>query len=185
MNTINIDKHLEKYLGEISTGWSDNNSPGIQIVLFKSQPSLSTNTYSTLGLSNSVLTIKGTKKVRQELLLSVNGLLGTNVWTNLLLFISSEMVQKSRALLRGELIEFKEPIINGSDFYGIYVTIPVLFDSNFQVYSNGDSEVVLVWLIPVTRNECIFIHNYGWSKFEDLLEEKNIDLTNLERESVI
>ncbi len=43
----------------------------------------------------------------------------------------------------------------------------------------------MVWLIPITAREAEFIKLEGWSRFEDILVEKNPDFGDLNRASVV
>jgi len=67
----------------------------------------------------------------------------------------------------------------------IYAAIPVVFDEGFATYSDTSPPTIFVWLIPLHGTEAKFVKKNGWSQFEDILEAKDPDLWDLNRDPVL
>jgi Suppressor of fused protein (SUFU) len=67
----------------------------------------------------------------------------------------------------------------------LYCGAPVYFSDEFHEIEDTDPPTILVWLIPITRAEAVFIAESAWERFEDALVESDPDLLDLERPSVI
>ena len=64
----------------------------------------------------------------------------------------------------------------------LYAAIPLYFSDEFASFREGDREVVMVWLVPVSRTEAEFVRTHGWGRFEDELTRTNPDLLDVHRE---
>lgn len=58
------------------------------------------------------------------------------------------------------------------------------FPDEFATYREADRDVVMVWLIPITRSEAEFVRAHGWSRFEDELVKADPDLIDLRRKTL-
>lgn len=177
-------KHFEKYLGKISSGWVSEGS-NVQAILFKNQPFKDVSTYSTLGLSKHVLKINQTKEVRQELLISVYEKYESKNIASSLITFAEHIIETKKSLLRGEVIGPGTPIINGSQFVGVYCSIPAFFEDEFSVNYELTPPVVVVWLIPLYNEEIEYVKSNGWENFETILENKEPDFWDINRSLVI
>jgi hypothetical protein len=65
-----------------------------------------------------------------------------------------------------------------------YAANPLCFPDEFASYHEDDREVVLVWLMPISRKEAAFVRAQGWSRFEDELVKADLDLTDLRRRTL-
>ena len=63
----------------------------------------------------------------------------------------------------------------------LYSAIPVYLPDDFAQFD----DVVLVWLVPISRAEAAFVTANGWSAFEDLLSETDPDLVDVDRKSLL
>ncbi|MDN3516371.1 suppressor of fused domain protein [Aquisalimonas lutea] len=90
-------------------------------------------------------------------------------------FVSSHGV----ALLRGDVIGPSSPIIPGVYVNSVYATIPSIFPEGFSAYHGTELNTVMVWLIPLLRQEALFVKERGWPAFEEALERKDPDLADL------
>lgn len=184
--TMNIIEHLENCFGRISQGWKDEeHHPGIQVVCFKHRPIESVDTFVTLGMSNHVLNISDSKKVRQELVITVSSPSIQHLLISSLLFICDLMLAKHDALLRGQVIRLPEEVTDKLGFYAMYCSIPVFLEGDFATFSGSEPPTVMVWVIPIYKTEADFIAANGWSKFEDVLEKEDTDLFSLDRKPAI
>src|SRR6185295_5135584 len=101
---MNAAEHLERHLGPMERGWSSNSLPGVQVCLFRNQPSPGVITLTTLGLSSTVLAMSGDRNVRQELLLAVRDNRPPEELGKLLLHVAELLVRRGGGLLRGEVL---------------------------------------------------------------------------------
>lgn len=183
---MNIIEHAEKFLGEISQGWKENtSSDGLQVVCFKDAPFETVDTFMTAGLSRHELTISDEKKVRQELVFPVSATGLSDMVVSLLLFISELILRNHDAVLRGQVIRLPIDVAKRLGFDAVYCAIPVFMDDEFATFGESQPPTVIVWFIPIYKSEADYVDANGWSKFEDLLEEKDPDLFSLGREPII
>ena len=181
---MKVYDHIEKYLGTITKGWSlkDGNN-GIQVLEFKDELETGVYTYTTLGLSNKILTL-GDKNVRQELIFAAYNLFDKGEIASFLLTFASHIKDTGKGLLRGECVEGK-PLIAGVKATGIYSSNPVFWQDGFYAYEESSPPTIFVWLMPIMKDEATYIKEAGWSAFEDLLETAQCDFWNLNRDSII
>jgi hypothetical protein len=59
----------------------------------------------------------------------------------------------------------------------LYAAVPVYLPDEFGQF--GD--VVIVWLVPVSRSEADFVFVRGWPAFEERLIDIDPDLTDVDR----
>ena len=183
---MNIIEHAEKFLGKISQGWKENSSSdGLQVVCFKDAPFETVDTFMTLGLSRHELTISGKKKVRQELVFPVSGTYLSEMVVSFLLFICDLILRNHDAVFRGQVIRLSLDATDRLGFDAVYCAIPVFVDDEFAMFEESQPPTVIVWMIPIYKSEADYIDANGWSKFEDLLEEKDPDLFSLGRDPII
>lgn len=181
-----ITKHLEAHLGTIARGWSDENHHQTpSVVRFDNVPEKQVATFSTLGLSAHILKMRDAREVREEFILAVRQPIPQE---QILLFIfaaADGLLTDHRALLRGELIGDGTPIVPGSSCSYAYSAIPTLFADTFHVDESTTPPTVMVWLIPITAQEATYVKVSGWDAFETLLEERQPDLFDLARGSIV
>jgi len=183
---MTIIDHAEKYLGKIDQGWKDNDSDSkLQIVSFKDTPGESVSTYLSLGMSKHVLNLSETKKIRQELVFSVCSMAISSMVVSFLLSLCEAIINRGKAVLRGEVIPLSKEIATRIGFDAVYCAIPVYFDDAFCTYGESSPSTVMVWMLPIYQSEASYIEVNGWECFENLLEEKDPDLCSLDRDSVI
>lgn len=183
---MNIIEHAEKFLGKFSRGWKERpSSDGLQVVCFEDAPFETVNSLMTAGLSRHELMISDEKKVRQELILSVSGNDLSEMLVSLLLFICELILGNHKAVLRGQVIRLPTEAAEKLGFGAVYCAIPVMLGDDFATFKGSQPPTVIVWVVPITESEADYIDANGWSKFEDLLEERNPDLFSLGRDSII
>ncbi|MUO79384.1 hypothetical protein GOZ78_17480 [Agrobacterium vitis] len=177
-----VPDHLERYLGAIDAGWSDETTPhGLKVVSFKNQPTDQITTYSTLGMSEFALALPGDRSIRQELVMSVHENSSAGDIANILLNCADYILERKRAVLRGEVINFRRPLVPGGTVTAAYATNPTPFEREFSELSCFEPPVLFVLLIPITERESDLIRQEGWSCYEDLLEKQDPDIWDLKR----
>ncbi|WP_223701509.1 suppressor of fused domain protein [Sutcliffiella deserti] len=183
-------KFLEDYLGEIKYGWSKNANDEelpFQVIKYGNGPFECTVTYSTLGLSKYPLqSYMNEKEIHQELIFVSDSSMGDINIPAILQQVGKMLLQKNRALLRGDVIGPYGALSTNSKLEALYSTMPVYFPDDFHSYQvNEELTIVMTWLIPITSQEALFIEENGWSSFEDKLEDLDPDLIDFSRESII
>lgn len=185
-NPSSLPEHYERHLGRIVKGWSDDNRlHGVQVVCFEKQPEAGVTTYATLGLSRHIVELPGAKQVRQELLISANESFSSNAVAGLVLSLAELVLQRSRALLRGEVIGPATPVATGSTLSAVYVTNPSPFDDSLTRFVSESPPTVFAYLVPITEAEAGLVHEKGWRWFEDQLEQQNPDIWDLARTETV
>lgn len=183
MTVPNVVAHLEGHLGEIEAGWSQDGegvAPPFKVVRFGSGPVPGRVVFSTLGLSDAALPSRNSDRlIRHEFVMIVQDRLRNGPVPGLLQQIAREVLASGFALSRGDVIGPRGPVFAMSQMEAFYAAIPVFLPDAFG--SCGD--VVMVWLVPISRNEANFVHDKGWSAFEDMLVDADPDLTDEDRVS--
>ncbi|WP_282138237.1 suppressor of fused domain protein [Rossellomorea aquimaris] len=181
---------MEDHLGKIEYGWSKDGNGNVlpfQVVKFNRGPFPGTVTYSSIGLSKLHLKSPVSNKIiRQELVIVSYSNFGDENIPAILQDIGLQACNNGIAFLKGEIIGPKGKIFNDSNLEALYVTMPVYFDESFHTFHEKDGNpIVNVWLVPISYKEAEFVKLNGWDKFEELLEDKDPDLINFNRKSII
>lgn len=178
-------RHLEKHLGPIQAGWPMRSAgEAVFIVKFEDQPFAGAVTFTTLGLSETILHQLAGGNTRQELLFSTYATENDEEIASLVMTVVDEIVEANHALARGQVLGPAGPILDDAKAEALYCTHPVYFPDPFHTVTGVDPAVYFVWLVPVMKAEATFVRNHGWDKFETLLEKQNPDLLNLNRKPV-
>lgn len=185
---VTLVEHFERFLGPIQVGWAADPS-GIempfQVVRFERGSGPGTISFATLGLGRYPLTSPTSgRDIRHELLVIAPTDLASSTIPSLLHQVGNAAIRGRRALVRGDVVGPQGPLVAGSTLEALYVTAPVYFPDNMATYEGGDSHVVIAWLVPITAIEADFVARKGWDAFEDLLVERDPDLTDFGRSSM-
>jgi Suppressor of fused protein (SUFU) len=187
-NNKDLVGHLESHLGAIIEGWSEaekGSQPPFQVVRFEDQPMKGTATFTTLGLSNVILGQHSKSSIRLELVFCCYDRFITWDIPKLLTSIGNQILLSKEAYMRGQVLGPAGPLFKDCSLEALYCARPVYFPETFQEYQSTNPSTFFVWLIPITKREATYVGLEGWSQFEDILVEKNPDLLDLERESVV
>jgi hypothetical protein len=79
------------------------------------------------------------------------------------------------------------PVFSGWPFRGLYASRPcVIDDQSFAEYRREDGQrVAFLWLAPVHTSEIDFVRKYGAPRLEALFADRNVDLVDLDRKSIV
>ncbi|WP_026689681.1 suppressor of fused domain protein [Alteribacter aurantiacus] len=181
---------LESHIGPIERGWIKDPTGKqlpFQIVKFSDGPLPDTTTYCTLGLSNELLGDAGEKEhVRQELVFATYDQFQDEAIPFIMQNVGAMAMRNKVPFRRGDVIGPYGPMFNESHMEAFYVTLPVYYPSQFEVYEINEKVCIqLRWLVPITVDEATFIEEKGWGHFEDLLEESEPDLIDINRPCLI
>lgn len=64
-----------------------------------------------------------------------------------------------------------------SKMEALYAAIPVYLPNDFGQFD----DVVITWLVPVSRSEAEFVAARGWPAFEERMIDVDPDLTDVDR----
>lgn len=182
---MNIAEHLELHLGQMERGWSSSSITGIQVCLFRDQPTQGVVTLATLGLSDKVLSMNERRTVRQELLIAIHSDKEPEEFARLLLHVAERLHRDGRTLLRGDIISFESTVTADCSANALYASIPVVFPDGLATLKDTAPQTVVVWLFPLLPPEVTLIRATNWSEFEDRLEDAEPDLFNVCRDSIV
>lgn len=183
---VTIIHHLERHLGEIARGWSDRHGESaLQVACFENRPAASVATYATLGLSDHVLRMHAGREVRQEFLFAAYDRFSADEIASFLFAFAESLLPAHRALLRGDVLGPRGPLIPGATAQAVYAAIPGVFDDALATYEETMPPTVIAWLVPILPAEAAYVRDAGWEQFEDLLERSDVDLFDLQRASVV
>jgi hypothetical protein len=181
--------HIEQHCGVILHGWSsdpDGNKAAVQVVQTKGGPSTDATTFTTLGLSNHLLTSVSDRRVRQELVMPCRADSVPGNLPALLQQVASEALGSHAAYLRGQVIGPRGALFPGSALSALYVAIPVCFPDSFASVDIGNSRtVIFAWLVPIASSEADFVQSNGWDVFEERLIKQNPDLLDYTRRTIV
>lgn len=189
---LRLVDHLESYLGTIRCGWNelpDGGTAQFHVVEYEGLPSIKgCVAYSTLGLSNLPLapSAKSGQLIRQELLLLARKSFGRENIPALVQQVAQEAIERNRAYLRGDVIGPRGAMFENTLLEAFYVASPVYLPEDFATCTLPTGDVaVIAWLVPITHAEAEYVHNVGWSRFEDILLAVDPDLLDFRRETVV
>lgn len=182
-----IPDHIEKYLGKINRGWSvpDESSFRYSVLEFQNWAEGNIRTYSTLGVSDHCLSLTENRSVRQEFLMCFESSVDAGDVSGFILRFGDMVLQKHRAILRGEVIGPGRPLFSGTKMSALYCTNPAIYPEGLRVYSGVEPNVVFVWLLPIYTREVDYIRFKGSEEFESLLAEKDPDFWDIKRELLV
>ena len=100
---------------------------------------------------------------------------------------ASLVLEKERGLQYGDVFGNSQPLLAGTQIYGVLGAPHPYLDEGFDLFRAADGEILLqiVTLIPVTRAEIDFIAAHGYEKLGAIWQEHGTDLLDVERGSPI
>jgi hypothetical protein len=186
---IALIDHLEKFLGPIAAGCNrtpEGTPMPFQVVRFDAPPFRRCTAFTTLGLSNHLLSSGASGKlVRFELFLIMRDADRLPFIVSQLHQVGMELLQDHRALLRGQVIGPRGPLWPDSKLEALYCAIPVYLPREFGscTLENGEG-CAIAWLVPITREESVYVHTHGWEALETALSAQDPDLLDAYRGAI-
>jgi len=175
-----VRAHLQEHLGPaaarhsiVGTSWG--------VLQFNDVPGEGCTTFVTDGVSGLVVRQPNQRPIRQELLMTASS---SDVRPEAIVRALTEVARHSErreALLRGSVHRFEEKIGGMSDYY---VSHPAYHPPEIEVLP-VEGEGFVAWVLPILPEESAFIARAGWRAFDALLEATQVDLTDLNRTSIL
>ncbi len=180
--------YIERVLGEPDVGSMLTDAAQAQryfVTRFANTPIPGATTFMTLGLSEHRLT-QPDGSIRQELVFAHYDRFQHMESAKLITSVARECLESHRALLHGDVLGPAGPLCVDTEMQALYCCPPVYFDDRLRVFEeDGFEPTVFVWLVPIWKQEANFVRSQGHRRFEDLLEEKDPDLLDLKRTSIV
>lgn len=180
--------HLELYFGKIESGreskeWADS---AIQVVECRHGTIPGVIVVSTLGLSNFAIksTVSG-KEIRQELFVMVKDEQVDPRLVAALDQVARECARTDKPVLRGEVVEKQNHLLEKGDFVALYATLPIYYPNASWTFHAKEGDVVFCWFLPIKAEERLYIQQHGWAAFEEILDKASFDLFDLGRPTLL
>jgi Suppressor of fused protein (SUFU) len=186
---VKLIEHMESRLGRITGGWTADSGADpmpFQVVHFRDGVLAGVVTYATIGLSEHALASRVSgPAIRHELMISVHSGIASGVFPALVHQLAMGLLERGEAILRGDVIGPRGPIMPESSMAAFYSAIPVYYDDAFAgVDLESGSRAVMVWMVPIGKNEAAFVAEAGWPAFEAKLVEQDPDLLDPKRSEI-
>jgi hypothetical protein len=182
-----LPDHFEQFLGPIQKSWAidpDGVRMPFQIVQYETGGVDGTVGLATLGLSRYELRSTEGRAIRLEFFMSVLADIQIGLIPDLIFQVAMDALKAGEALLRGDVVGPRGPLVPGSVLQAFYVALPVYLPDAFAVTRSEGHDVAVAWLVPVSPAEADYVRSQGWDRFEDLLVDVNPDLNDLYRKSL-
>lgn len=175
---MKVIEHLEKYIGEISRGADiDDRRYNVTIALYDKIPFEDIRTYSTLGMNRNFI------DYYYEFIFVCIAKYNENEIASFLTSFAEYLIDNEKGVRRGDVLSFDFTMTSETKMNSLYFTLPFYFDNDLQELRLEDRTVIFTLIIPIYNEEAKLIKEKGWSKFEEFLEENEVDnLWNLNRQ---
>lgn len=163
----------------------DNNTSHIDILCCKNSPQFGVCSYSTIGLSDHPLLFKGQEfHARVEIIACCEEkVLG---FENVLSTISFCIINSKWFCAPGVIFPGVISMYNLSKTMAdIYFSPPFLWGDQLMTSEIDDKKIAWLQAIPVSKSESDYAQKYGADKLELLFEQKNINIFDINRSSVL
>jgi hypothetical protein len=85
----------------------------------------------------------------------------------------------------GSVIALGRPWVAGSQADHLLVVPPYVFPPGFATYDDGEREVVVLWLVPITAAEARYARRHGHEALEQLIERRKANVAHPGRASLV
>lgn len=186
MDNKKVAKHALGFIGgkpNVSRYYNDDETKKIDVMTSDSGVIKGIPTCATIGLNQTDigLSAKG-KELRVELVASCD--LNPETLGNILATISFETMD-TRSCAYGTLIpNAVSSYVKGTNLKHAVLMSPV-FWPKYQVLEDDECTVAWLMVVPITDSEKKYIEQNGVAAFDNILEREDIDVTNMQRGTVI
>lgn len=192
MSVSNEKKQLAKYVANIFGGKAsvfiyndDNKESKIAILNAENSPNLGETSYSTIGLSDYDidLTVEG-RPLRVEIVgASPNEFQEYgNIISTCAFNIINSGYSCSLGMIYPDVVKMYYPDYNMKH---IMFVSPFLWDDKLETQDSESKKIAWLQAIPISEVEYLYVEKNGREAFIDLLEQADIDILALDRESIV
>lgn len=192
MTTVSdSNKAIAKYITQIvgirpsaRKYWDESETTDIDLFTCVDPVDQSCNVYGTIGLSDTPLVISGKEQsFRLELLAA--GHSSYSFVPNLLATSSFYIMKDAWECTPGVVFESVVSMYHKGDMKHLMFTSPFLWADKLKNLELPDKKVTWLLIVPISDKELIYKSEYGYDALENLFDEKNINIFDLDRKSVI
>lgn len=182
--------HLEDVLGPCVGSW-DRQASGTQVSVPLARfdgPFLGATTIATVGLSQHVLKqyAHPHTDLRQELLWGAWTRFSSSAVLSRVEDLAELAIKSGVAFQRGECRDYGSPVFPGSPLTGLYFALPGYYPERLTLLEGAHREpVIFMWVVPVSGAEAQLVRKEGWKILEDLFVQRDPDLFDLRRDSLV
>ena len=178
-------KEVEVIGGEpkIFRYWDENDKKSIDILSCVEKPYIGVISYATIGLSEYDIGMSSeNKRLRIELL----GVCyeEEELFANILSTVAFEIMDRGNCGYGQIISDVISQYNYDCDMKHIYLMNPFLWDG-FKTIEFEDRKIAWLLAIPISSQEKAYAMANGWDALETKLEEADIDIFNLKRESIL
>ena len=169
----------------ISRYWDENERSSIYILEAADHPRSGVVSYATIGLSDHPLMFREREfGARVELVGACSS--SFTGFANLLSTAAFCVINSGWFCAPGIIFPDIVSMYKSSNTLSdIYFTHPFLWNESLRSTLIGDRQLAWLLAVPVSKEEAAFAKSYGAQRLEALFEEKNIDIYDLNRASVV
>lgn len=167
---MKIVEHLEKHIGEISSSVDiDDKHYHVTISLYNNTPFEGIRTFSTLGVNRYFI------DYYYEFIFVCMVKYNENEISSFLISLSEYLIDRKIGVKRGDVLSLDFTITPETKMSSLYFSLPFYFDDDLQELKLEDRSIIFPLIIPIYSSEALLIEQKGWEKFEEFLEDNEID----------
>ncbi len=183
MDNKKIAKYSLSFIGgtpEVIEYLNDNGTKKIDILICSNGYMQDNIVYATIGLADTDIgRISGNKQLRTEVIIPGNE---DERFANILSSVAF-IIQDSEDCGHGMIINnVVSTYIENTELQHVILLYPVFWDK-YKPLETEDEIITWLMAVPISEAERQYIHANGIEAFEELLEENNVDISDLYRTS--
>jgi hypothetical protein len=185
MKTMDLLGYLEKsFDGKAEAMIDDDLALRLAVTYFDDRPIWDLRSYCTLGLSVATLERDG-EMYRQELMFVAYNEIDKRRIVNFLGGFAEDIVRRGHAVVRGDVVTPREPVVLGTLMNFVFVCRPIVLESaGAAVFEDAEPPIDFWWLVPIHDDEAQFARTNGYEALEFALSNSYLPLWDLHRPSV-
>lgn len=163
----------------------DTNQNSIDIYIGENRPDIGINTYSTIGLSKYPIDLicEDGREIRVEYIGMCNS--DFHEFSNIVASCAFNIIKDNYICKPGMVaVDAIADYCDELEMKHIYYTVPIFWE-NLQGIEYDNKIINWLYVVPISDKELEYINEYGDEKFEELLEEKNINVFDIYRKSIL
>ena len=163
----------------------DTNQNSIDIYIGENRPDIGINTYSTIGLSKYPIDLicEDGREIRVEYIGMCNS--DFHEFSNIVASCAFNIIKDNYICKPGMVaVDAIADYCDELEMKHIYYTVPIIWE-NLQGIEYDNKIINWLYMVPISDKELEYINEYGDEKFEELLEEKNINVFDIYRKSIL
>ena len=169
----------------ISRYWDESEKNSVYILAAADRPQKGVTSYATIGLSDHPLMFKGREfGTRVELVGACGSAFAgfANILSTAAFFVINSCWFCAPGVIFPDIASMHKASDTLSD---IYFAHPFLWDERLKSAVIGSRQVAWLLAVPISKEETAFAQRHGPDRLEALFEEKNIDIYDMNRASVV